>query len=79
MRKILLVTLLLASSHALAEWEYTEKLSSGDTCYYTENSETHEVFLALGNASPDSVFDECNNNGSKIRAIDNQKKKIKVN
>ncbi len=75
-KKIIFTMSLFTSASVMANghWEYEEKLPSGDVCYYTQNSETGNPFLALGNIVPDSVGEECQNNGSYKRAKDDLKK-----
>lgn len=70
----LLVFFLLSSECLAEEWSYTEKIPSGDICYYTKRVDTGELFLALGNGSPDSVWEECDSNGSRERALSDFKK-----
>jgi len=71
MKKLILATVFMSSSFSAfssSDWTYEEKLSTGDTCFYMQNSETGQPFLALGNGVPDSVAEECTNNGSGERA-----------
>ena len=71
MKKLVLAVILASSATcAMADdhWEYTEKLPSGDICYYLESNQTGKPILALGNAAPDSLYEECENNGSYERA-----------
>lgn len=73
MKKLILAVALVAASVGAAHadndhWSYEEKTNTGDTCYYLQNSETGKAFLALGNAVPESLYKECENNGSQHRA-----------
>lgn len=49
-------------------WAYTEQLPDGDSCYYTASQTNGGVFLAMGNAAPESLIQDCESNGSKERA-----------
>lgn len=73
MKKLILAVALVAASVGAAHadndhWSYEEKTNTGGTCYYLQNSETGKAFLALGNAVPESLYKECENNGSQHRA-----------
>lgn len=71
MRKIFISLIYLAVSAAQSAseaWSYTEQLPDGDSCYYTSSQANGEVFLAMGNATPESLVRICEGNGSKERA-----------
>lgn len=57
-----------AAQAAPEAWSYTEQLPDGDSCYYTASQANGEVFLAMGNATPESLIRICEANGSKERA-----------
>ena len=71
---LIVLSLLLSADCLAGKWSYDEKTQSGDTCFYIRKAETGELFLALGNGSPESVWDECENNGSRDRALSDFKR-----
>lgn len=73
--KIILISLsylaVFAAQAVPETWSYAEQLPDGDSCYYTVSQADGGVFLAMGNAAPDSLVQLCESNGSKERTEKN--------